>query len=467
MTISEAPTINHDSTADSNSSYTSFTTIATAPISLDIIIVGAGLGGLTAAIGLTLAGHNVTVLEQAAELGEVGAGIQIPPPSSKILKTIGCLDSVLSKAILPYDFKIFSWKSGNLISEQNLIPYVKDQYHGEYIHVHRADYHRVLVERCEELNVKVLLNSRVDHIDFDSNTVTTSTRISYTGDIIVGYDGIKSELRSFILGYPDLPYNTGDLAYRALIDVEEMKKYDELKFLYEKPNINFWWGPQSHIVVYLLQGGKTCNVVILSPDNLEPGVFVEHSSKEELTELFKDWDPRLIKLFELIHSTSKWKLQNSRELSTWTHKSSNCIILGDASHATLPYLASGASSALEDAAVLTGLLSHIESKDQIHPILELTESLRKWRSTQIVKGSTQCQNIYHLKDGQDQLIRDSKLADLPPKIGYPNRWADPSFQQFLWGYEAFDEAERGWKEFKKGNHSVKYHFDNLYEDSKL
>ncbi|KAK6201145.1 salicylate hydroxylase [Scheffersomyces amazonensis] len=448
---------------------TSYSIIEKAPISLDVIIVGAGLGGLTAAIGLTMAGHNVTVLEQAPQLGEVGAGIQIPPPSSKILNSVGCLDKVLSKSILPHDFKIFGWKDGKCLSQQNLIPFVMDEYHGQYIHIHRADYHRSLVERAQELNIDIILSAKVNHIDFKTNTVGTTNGNTYKGDLVVGYDGIKSQLRSFILGYEDLPYNTGDLAYRALIDVEEMKKYPELlSFLYETPNINFWWGPKCHIAVYFLQGGKTCNVVVLSPDTMQEGVFVEEATKDELIELFEGWDPRLLKLFELIHHTSKWKLQNSRELATWTHPESNCIILGDASHATLPYLASGASSALEDAAVLSGLFSHIESKSQIHDLLELTESLRKWRSTQIVQGSTQCQRIYHLQDGEDQLKRDSKLADLPPKIGYPNRWADPVFQKFLWGYEAFNEAERGWKEYKsRGNKAVKYFVDNLYDDAHL
>ena len=183
-------------------------------------------------------------------------------------------------------------------------------------------------------------------------------------------------------------------------------------------------------------------------------------------EIFADWDPTLKTLFQLIHSTAKWRLQNSRELDTWTHSTGNCIILGDASHATLPYLASGASQAVEDAAVLTGLFSRIESKSQIHELLELTESLRKWRSTQVVQGSTNCQNIYHMLDGESQVARDAKMQIQPPAIGCPNRFADPVFQNFLWGYDALEEAERGWKEFKEGRKAT-YTYKNLYEDARL
>ncbi|KAG2730929.1 hypothetical protein G9P44_006078 [Scheffersomyces stipitis] len=440
--------------------------IPTSSISLHFIVVGAGLGGVTASIALTLAGHKVTVLEAAPILGEVGAGIQIPPPSVKILQAIGALDEVLSNATFPREFQIHSWKEGKIISKQNLIPYTMEKYNSHYLHIHRADYHRALVNRAIEVGVEIVLDARVNHIDFEKATVATARGEVYSGDVVVGFDGIKSRLRSFILGYEDLPYDTGDLAYRAIIKVSEMKKDPELVPFIEEPNIHFWWGPRCHVVLYLLQGGESCNVVILTPDTLPKDEAVQPAKVEELLELFKDWDPRLNSIFKNIHSTSKWRLQNSRELSTWTHEEGNVIILGDASHATLPYLASGASQALEDAAVLAGLFGRIEHRGQIHDLLNLTESLRKWRSTQVVQGSTQCRNIYHLPDGKEQQLRDMKLQISPPKIGCPNRWRDPVFQEFLWGYEAFDEAERGWAEYKKGK-IAKYTFDSLYDEVKL
>lgn len=432
--------------------------IPKAKVILDFVVVGAGLGGVTAAISLKLAGHNVKLLEQAAQLGEIGAGIQIPPPSVRVLKTIGCLDHLLEYSTIPENINIFRWEDGTQISDQNLVPYTKEKYDSMYLHVHRADYHRVLVERATEVGVEMILDTHIQDINFDSNTVTAANGKTYTGDVIVGYDGIKSKLRSSVLGHEDLPYNTGDLAYRALIKTKDMKDYPELAPFYESPNINFWWGPDKHIVVYLLHGGKTCNVVVLSPDTLPKDVAVQHADKEELTSLFEDWDPRLKTLFSLIHETSKWRLQNSRELPIWVPNKGNVIILGDASHATLPYLASGASQAVEDAAVLAGLFSRIEDKSQIHDLLTVCESLRKWRSTQVVQGSTKCRDIYHLHDGPEQVTRDKILASNPPEVGCPNRWADPKFQQFLWEYEAFAEAERGWNEYKLGKFP-KYSFD--------
>ncbi|KAI5970405.1 hypothetical protein CANMA_000568 [Candida margitis] len=433
-----------------------------ASIQLTFVVVGAGLGGLAASICLRLAGHKVILLEAATALGEVGAGIQIPPPSTKILKTIGVLDAIEKVSIHPRDILIKKYK-GELLSTQNLVPYVSEKYNGLYLHIHRADYHKVLVNRAEELGVTIHTNSRVVDIDFSKTTVTTTTGKEYTGDVIVGYDGVRSQTRALLTGDSSGAYDTGDLAYRALINVEDMKKVPGLDKFYVNPNINFWWGPTMHIVMYFLQEGQICNVVALCPDTLPEGILRQDVSQDELLDLVKDWDQDLTTVFKLITSISKWRLQDSRELKTWINsETGNFIILGDASHSTLPYLASGASQAVEDAAVLAGLFSKIESRDQIPTILQMTENLRKWRSSQVVKGSHQCQDIYHLPEGELQQIRDSYLYDKEPQLGCPNRFADPVFQDFLWGYNAFDEVEQAWKEFKAGGNPT-YTYPNLYK----
>lgn len=417
-------------------------------IPLHFIIVGAGLGGLSAAIGLSLTGHKVTVLEQAAALGEVGAGIQIPPNSVKILERFGCKKEIKDVSTLPRAASFYKWDNAKFLSSQKLYPYCVEKYGGEYLHIHRADFHRALVNRAKELNVELILNSIVNKVDFENNKVITTEGKEYSADVIIGADGLKSKVRCEILGKLDLPHNTGDLAYRALIPVSEMKKDPELSMFYNEPNITFFWGPTTHVVVYLLDGGNICNVVVLSPDTLPEDVNVGPAEDGELDELFKNWNPKLRKLLTLVKSTSKWRLQNSVEMETWVHYTANVALMGDACHATLPYIAQGAAQAVEDAACLTEVFGNIESKDQIHDALKIFENVRKSRTTRIVKESTNCQNVYHLPDGPQQEERD-RICALEPTVGCPNRWADPVFQKYLFGYDAFQEASNAWEHYKK------------------
>ncbi|CUM62466.1 uncharacterized protein PRCAT00000016001 [Priceomyces carsonii] len=419
---------------------------------LKFVIIGAGLGGLAAAIGLRLNGHEVVILEQALKLGEVGAGIQIPPNSTRILERYGCKKQILELSTLPKACRFYKWDHGNELSSQNLWPYCVQKYGGEYLHIHRADFHRVLVDRAKELGVSIILNSTVVDLDFNTNKVFTSDNREYTGDIIIGADGLRSKVRSLMLGREDPPHDTGDLAYRALVRVEDMKEYPELDFISKEPNIHFWWGPDIHVVVYLLHGGKTCNIVVLSPDTLDKNTNVMKAGPNELKELFSKWDPRLQKLISLVHQTSKWKLQNSVEMDTWVHPSANVALMGDACHATLPYLAQGAAQAVEDSACLSEIFgASLVDRGQIHYLLKLYENLRKERTTRIVLESTNCRNIYHLHDGPKQMERDRLCALFPPQEGCPNRWADPVFQKFLFSTDIFEEAKAATKSYKNGN----------------
>uniref|UniRef100_A0A060TFY0 ARAD1D18392p n=1 Tax=Blastobotrys adeninivorans TaxID=409370 RepID=A0A060TFY0_BLAAD len=415
---------------------------------LSFLIIGAGLGGLAAAIGLTRAGHKVTVLEQAPQIGEIGAGIQIPPNSSRILTQWGLRDKFLKYSILPEDLNLRSYHDGTILSTQALNTYLEDTYGFPYWHIHRADFHKVLYEATIELGVPMKLGERVEEADFENNAVITSKGNRYTADVIIGCDGVRSKCRS-LMGSLGEVVNTGDLAYRMLIHSSKLKGNSDVEFLL-KPNLNFWMGPHMHCVVYLLHDGEQCNVVVLAPDDLPDDVNVQPASVEELRNLFKDWDPRFQTLISLVDSTSKWRLQNFNELPNWVHPTANFALLGDACHATLPYLAQGAAQAVEDAAVLSSLFEHVECRGQVHDLLDIYEKLRKSRTTAVVQNSTDLgQNVFHLVDGPRQQERDRILTETAPHQGYPNKFADPVFQKFLYGYNAFEEAENAWRDYKK------------------
>lgn len=350
----------------------------------------------------------------------------------------------------PKDFVLRSYRDGKILSKQNMVPFAEEKYGVPYLHIHRADYHRILVEEAQKSGVVMQLNSEVTAIDFNKPSVQIKDKPDFHADIIIGADGLKSVCREKLLGKADPPHLTGDLAYRITVRKEDMLQVPELRELAETPQITYWLGPDSHVVCYLLQRGGLYNIVLACPDNLPELVNTAKADLDEMRDFFKDWDPTLRALLGLVKETSKWRLQNSEEMKTWSHASGKFALLGDACHATLPYLAQGAAMAVEDGAVLGALMEKLESKAQIRDVLVIYEKLRKERSTRVVKGSTQNRNMWHLHDGDRQRERDRQLTQMEPFEGFANPWADPVFQPWLFAYDAHVEVEEAWRTYKAG-----------------
>ena len=219
-----------------------------------------------------------------------------------------------------------------------MIPYAEDRYGAPYLHIHRADYHRILVAEAEHLGVRIILSATVLSIDFEKSLVKLRDKPDYEADLVLGADGLKSVCREALLGHPDPPHLTGDLAYRIIVKAEDMLKHPDLRDFAEKPAINYWMGPQCHAVCYLLKGGGLYNIVLICPDNLPEMVNTSKADLQEMRDIFEKWDPKLRALLGLVQETSKWRLQNSEEMTSWSHPSGKFCLLGDACHATLPYL---------------------------------------------------------------------------------------------------------------------------------
>ncbi|OTB09299.1 hypothetical protein M426DRAFT_70635 [Hypoxylon sp. CI-4A] len=415
---------------------------------LHLIIVGAGLAGLAAAISTRLEGHRVTLVEKVGRLEEIGAGLQVTPNATRLFHHWGVFEELSPKAAPPSYVAVRRYDGTRLLAyEDGFQEKILKKYDAPFWDLHRADLQEVLVRRAQSLGVTIRLGFDVADVDFKSATVTAEGGETVQGDLILGADGLWSRTRSFLLGRQLTPKPTGDLAYRIVLNVDDIGD-PELRKLVSSPSLNIWIGPGSHVVGYSLRQGRVYNLVLLRPDDLPEDVSRAAADVDEMRKLFEPWDPILSKLLACVDRVDKWRLMHISTLDAWVNQEGTFLLAGDACHPMLPYLAQGANSSLEDGAVLGRLLKYVTSRDKLAPALEMYQQLRKERGEGIAKESLGQRDSFHLPDGPLQEQRDAVLLssfEKEPTPHFPSRWTCPTVQPWLWGYDAVAEADRAFE----------------------
>lgn len=272
--------------------------------SLNILVVGAGLSGLATAISCAQSGHTVTVLEQAVELAEVGAGLQVTPNASRLFNHWGLRQSLWREAPEPKTLTVHRYTGDVLAHDAFFDKHIRQRYGAPFVDVHRVDLQQALYARAKELGIVVVLAERVKSIldarDAETSTATVLTESgkTYTADLVVAADGLWSRCRECLLNRKDEPLPTGDLAYRIVLHIDQISD-PKLRAFVQNPQVHFWIGPGAHVVSYSMRGGNMINIVLLVPDNLPPGVSREAGSVEEMRGLFKGWDPVYVSLYHV------------------------------------------------------------------------------------------------------------------------------------------------------------------------
>lgn len=219
-----------------------------APLRLHILIVGCGLGGLAAAHCLAHAGHKITVVEAAHAIGEVGAGIQVTPNVSRLLRRWGLGDAIEEVGVRPEAIVFRRWQTGERVGYTKWAESMEE--HGApYYHIHRADFHKLLFDLAAP-NMTLRLKSTVVGLDPDVPSLTLASGEVIRGDLIIGADGVKSYIQQVVLGRTNPAQPTGDAAYRAIIPTSVMLDDPDLKPFVDTPEMTAWMGPGRHLMAY-------------------------------------------------------------------------------------------------------------------------------------------------------------------------------------------------------------------------
>ncbi|EJD00658.1 FAD/NAD-binding domain-containing protein [Fomitiporia mediterranea MF3/22] len=383
---------------------------------LHILIIGCGLGGIAAAHTLSQAGHTITILESAREIGEVGVGVVLPPPITRLLAKWGAGEALRRVGVRSEGMAHLRYADGTVLGYMPMGERMEKRFGAPNMFLHRADFHKILSSLALSSPLVTLrLRSPVEDIQPipSSEDGKVSVRLAggevVKGDLVIGADGIKSLTRSLIVRDDEKPEATGDATYRVILPTELMSKDEELKKLVEKGDLTVWVGEGTHMVGYPMSGGKQYNLGFIHPDDDAIESWVAPGDVKTMREQFAKYEPRCQKILSLIENPVKWRLMDHKPLRQWMHPAGRVVLLGDACHPMLPYLAAGAAMAVEDAAVLGNLLSHLTSPNQLPYFLSTYQLLRAERAWAAQLGSRAMQGPFHIHDGPEQEERDKGM----------------------------------------------------------
>lgn len=319
--------------------------------------------------------------------------------------------------------------------------------------IHRADYHKCLYTRALELGVQIKLNSLVQSVDESAPSVTLANGEVISADVVVGADGIRSTVRESILGDEDVTItDSTNCAYRATVPNELMRQDAETAQLMDDVNANCWIGHERHIMAYPIRNGALYNLVMSHPGKASVGKWNEPGNLDEMKQHYADFDPVIKKVLSKVKNCLKWKLADLPPLLRWVSRSGRVVLIGDAAHAMVPYLAQGASLSIEDGAALAECVDHATDVTQIPAVLNAFAEIRKPRCETVQAGSRSNGDIWHMPDGPEQQKRDQDMLSTMSSTAIngaekqrtqkpnPNRWSDETFQPWLFGYDTFTEV---------------------------
>jgi len=326
---------------------------------LRIAVIGAGLGGMTAAGLLQRAGFKVKVYEQAPAFSRIGAGIHLSANVMIVMKALGIQQRLVDVGLTPDAFVSRKWDTGETLFELPLGPAREAHYGAPYINVHRGDLHAVLETALD--HGTVAFGHKLTSIEERGNSVRLAFENGTVedADLVIGADGVNSKLRECLLG-PDKPRFSGHVAHRTVFPAALLNGLPIRA-------CTKWWGPKSHILVYYMTQAReevyaVSSVPVASWDSSDSFLPCD---RDAFVAAFDGYHPELRQVVAAAPSVTQWPIFDREPVDCWSRGA--LVLLGDACHPLRPYMASGAAMAIEDGAVLARCIAEIGADDPAEP----------------------------------------------------------------------------------------------------
>jgi salicylate hydroxylase len=375
---------------------------------LPFLVAGGGIGGVAAALALVRQGYDVKVLEQAAQLGEIGAGIQLGPNGFAAFDALGIGEIARARAVYTDEMVMHDALDEHCVGRIPTGAAFRARFGNPYAVIHRADVHGSLLEGAVATGrIEVATATTVAAVEQDGDGVTVidAGGQRHRGAALVGADGVKSAVRRQFVG--DEARVSGHVVYRAVVE----KKDFPADLQWNAASI--WVGPNCHLVHYPLRGGEQYNVVVTFHSREKEEWSVREGSRDEVLSYFDGICPRARQLIDMPKDWKRWATADREPIAQWTF--GRTTLLGDAAHPTLQYLAQGACMAMEDAVTLGEALRARDN--DIGRAFALYQRSRVARTARVVLSAREMGRIFHAK-GVERLVRNDLWRGRTPERFY-------------------------------------------------
>ena len=369
------------------------------------LIIGGGIGGMSAALSLARLGMPVTLLEQAPEIGEIGAGLQLGPNAFAALDALGVGETVRRGSVFTDRMVMMDALDCSEVATVPLGEAFRARFNNPYAVTHRADLHNNIFDAVKANgNIQFFAGAHVKDVRVSEPeaAVTLSDGRTFKANAIVGCDGVKSVVREKLIG--DEARVTGHVVYRAVVPVADMP--EDLRW--NAPVV--WAGPNCHLVHYPLRSGDQYNLVVTFHSRDKETWSVTDGSKVEVLSYFQGIHARPRQLLDLPKSWRRWATADRNPIEHWGE--GPVTLLGDAAHPMMQYLAQGACMALEDAVTLGEAVK--ASDFDMSAAFRLYERARVARTARVVLSVREMGRIYHAQ-GVERLVRNSLWKGRTPE----------------------------------------------------